>query len=76
MKTKEQIQILLGENIRNIRTSRNWSVEKLALESGLTYSQISRIELGRRNPTVYTLYQIIFTLEVQASEVLKQQEIL
>lgn len=71
MKTKEEFQLELGNNVRRIRTMRNWSIEKLALETGLTYSQIGRIELGKRNPTTYTVYILTKTLNVCASEILK-----
>lgn len=68
MKTKEQFQAELGNNLRRIRKNRNWSIEKLALETGLTYSQIGRIELGRRNPTTYTVYVLTRTLNICTSE--------
>jgi transcriptional regulator with XRE-family HTH domain len=69
MKTKEEFQAELGNNLRRIRTNRNWSIEKLALESGFTYSQICRIELGKRNPTTYTVYVLTRTLNICTSEI-------
>lgn len=69
MKTKEEFQRELGLNIRKLRTEKNWSIEKLAFESGLSYSQIGRIELGNRNPTAFTLYLISSTLSVNAAEI-------
>jgi XRE family transcriptional regulator, regulator of sulfur utilization len=69
MKTKEEFQAELGNNLRRIRTNRNWSIEKLALETGLTYSQICRIELGKRNPTTYTVYVLTRTLNICTSEI-------
>ncbi len=71
MKTKEQVQIELGRNLRRHRLLRNWSIEKLALETGLTYSQVGRIELGKRNATIYTVYLLTKTLEIKASEMLE-----
>jgi transcriptional regulator with XRE-family HTH domain len=58
----------LGTNLRRIRNNCSWSIEKLALESGLTYSQIGRIELGKRNPSCFTMYQISKTLKVSITE--------
>ncbi len=69
MKTKDQFQRELGQNLRKLRTQNNWSIEKLALESGLSYSQIGRIELGVRNPTAFTLYILSNTLRVDTSEI-------
>ncbi len=71
MKTKEEIQIELGRSLRRYRQLKNWSIEKLALETGLTYSQVGRIELGKRNATIYTVYLLSKTLEIKTSEVIE-----
>ena len=68
MKGREQFIKKLGSNIRKIRLDRNLSVEKLSLESGLAYSQISRIELGKRNPTAFTLYKISNSLKCSPTD--------
>jgi transcriptional regulator with XRE-family HTH domain len=68
MSDKEAFQILLGQNVRRIRIDRNYTVEDLGFESGLGYSQVSRIELGKRNPTAYTLYVLSKALKVCPSE--------
>jgi transcriptional regulator with XRE-family HTH domain len=68
MKSKYEFQKVLGSNLRRIRNNSNWSIEKLALESGLTYSQIGRIELGKRNPSCFTIYLISKTLNVGLAE--------
>lgn len=71
MSTKEDFQTLLGHNVRRIRRDRNYTVEDLGFESGLGYSQVSRIELGKRNPTAYTLYLLSKALDVCPSEFFK-----
>lgn len=71
MSDKEAFQILLGQNVRRIRIDRNYTVEDLGFESGLGYSQVSRIELGKRNPTAYTLYALSKALQVCPSEFFK-----
>ena len=68
MKSKYEFQKVLGSNLRRVRNNINWSIEKLALESGLTYSQIGRIELGKRNPSCFTIYLISKTLNVGLTE--------
>ena len=65
--TKEEFQKHLGSNIRRVRNGKCLTVEKLALEAGIPYSQVSRIELGKRNPSCYTLFIISKTLEVNPS---------
>jgi len=67
---KEEYLKRLGDNLRRARIEKNWTIEKVALESGLAYSQLGRIELGKRNATIYTLYLIGKTLEMKPSELL------
>ena len=50
--------------MRRVRVDRRLSVEKLALEAGLAYSQVSRIELGKISTSAYTLFLLSRTLEV------------
>ena len=71
MNTKEEFQKTLGQNIRRVRNDKSLTVEKLALEAGIPYSQVSRIELGKRNPSGYTLYILSRTLDVSPSEFFK-----
>jgi transcriptional regulator with XRE-family HTH domain len=71
MHNKEEFLKELGKNIRDERMRKSFTIEALALESGLTYSQVSRIELGKRNATAYTLYILSQTLEVCPSDFFK-----
>ena len=67
MHNKLEFQKQLGQNVRRIRNGKSLTVEKLALEAGIPYSQVSRIELGKRNPSGYTLYILSKTLDVSPS---------
>lgn len=69
MNNKNEFQVLLGSNVRKARVSKNWTIERLALEAGLTYSLVIRIELGQSNPTAYSLYKIINTLQSNPNEI-------
>ncbi|MCA2665045.1 MAG: helix-turn-helix transcriptional regulator [Microcystis sp. M064S2] len=71
MCNREEFQSRLGSNIRRIRLDKELTVEQLGLESGVGYSQVSRIELGKRNPTAYTLFILSNTLEVNPDEFFK-----
>lgn len=68
MKNKETFRHQLGRNLRRLRTARNLTIETLALDSGLAYSQISRIELGKINTTAYTVYILAQALNVEPCE--------
>lgn len=68
MNNKQQFTEVFGNNVRKVRTQRRMTLEQLSLEAGLTYSQISRIELGKINTSAYTVYLLSKTLQVSPSE--------
>ena len=68
MKSKDTFRLQLGRNLRRLRAGRKLTIEDLALESGLAYSQTSRIELGKINTTGYTIYILAQALRVDPSE--------
>lgn len=70
MYTKNTFQTLLGKNVRRVRISRNMTIEELAHEANMTYSQISRIELGKINTSAYSLHVLSRTLDVTPMEFL------
>jgi transcriptional regulator with XRE-family HTH domain len=71
VKSKEQFAVLLGQRIREFRLNKNLSIGQLALESGLDYTQLSRIELGKINTRVYTLLQLSKALDTPLDKILK-----
>ncbi len=62
--SKDIFKICLGNNIRKQRFKMGLTVEQLALNVGLTYSQVSRIELGKISTSAYTIYILSQTLNV------------
>jgi transcriptional regulator with XRE-family HTH domain len=61
---------LFGKRLVELRKSRGWSQEKLALESGLARSYIGGIERGQRNIALYNICVLAETLNVEPSEML------
>ncbi len=72
MNTKVSFSVKLGNKLRSIRSEKNITIEELANQSDMTYSQVSRIELGKINTTVYTLYKLANTLMVHPKEILPE----
>lgn len=70
---KENLLKIVGKNIKEIRQSKGIAQVDLAvkMEGKIDTTNISRIESGRTNPTVYTLYRISEALEVPLEELLK-----
>lgn len=61
---------MLGNRIREVRLSKGMSLETLAFETGLEYSQVSRIELGKINTSVSHLFLIASALKVKPGELI------
>ena len=69
---KSEILKKVGKRIKEVRESKGISqVELVGKMSGeIDPTNISRIEAGRTNPTVYTLFRIAEALEVDPKELL------
>ena len=57
----------VGSALRELRASRNLSLDKLAYESGVSRAMLSQIELGRSIPTITVLWRIARALGVPFS---------
>jgi transcriptional regulator with XRE-family HTH domain len=62
----QEFIIAFGKHLRSVRKSKNISMEKLAHEAGIEYSQVSDIELGKINTTISTVYTIAKALDVES----------
>ncbi|MFY8165839.1 MAG: helix-turn-helix domain-containing protein [Sediminibacterium sp.] len=69
--TKDEIKKVIGYNIRLIRTAQKMTIETLAIKADMDYTQLSRIELGKINTSIYQLYKISKTLQVSIEELVK-----
>lgn len=72
--TNTEFVILFGENLRKIRKSKKMSMEKLAHQSSMEYSQISRIEKGQINTSISTAKILADALEVNVYELFKFED--
>lgn len=67
--SKEDIKKVIGNNIRRLRIEKKMSIEVMAFESEMDYTQLSRIELGKINTSIYQIYKISKTLQVSMSDI-------
>ncbi len=56
--SKEDFSIMLGARIRELRKRKGLTMQQLANEVGIEYIQLSRIERGKINTTIYQVYII------------------
>ena len=69
---KSDLLKLVGKRIKGIRESKGMAQVDLVvkMEGSIDTTNISRIESGRTNPTVYTLFRISQALEVSMSDLI------
>lgn len=59
---------IFGEKMKKLRLESNFTIERLAIAAGVSYSQISRIEAGQINPTICTIQVIAHAMKVSPME--------
>ncbi|PVX46166.1 helix-turn-helix protein [Flavobacterium sp. 103] len=73
----EKLELLksIGKNIKNIREKKGLTQVDLVgkMNGDIDTTNISRIESGRTNATLYTLYRISQALEVTLEELVKHE---
>lgn len=62
-----EISLVVGENLRRLRTRNGLSLERLAKASGVSRAMLGQIELGRSAPTINLLWKIARALGVPFS---------
>lgn len=74
--TKQEVAQKIGSKIRSIRVSKGLTIEQLAFDIGVEYTQLSRIERGKINTSVFQLFLISKALKVGFSEIINSLDIL
>lgn len=63
-----------GQILREARTERGLSQERLALESGYSLNYISRLERGLNSPTLGCLFRLAAVLGASAAELVRETQ--
>jgi len=71
MLNKEEFVKKIGAKIREARIDKNMTIEELAFDCEIEYVQLSRIELGKINTSIYHIYKISYSLSIPLMDVFK-----
>ena len=63
----ENLGLVVGHNIKRLRSRRNLSLEGLAKLSGVSRAMLGQVELGRSVPTINVVWKIAAAFEVPFS---------
>jgi transcriptional regulator with XRE-family HTH domain len=74
MSTPSRPYRAFGETLWFLRRKSGWTQEELADRSGLHTTEISRLESGRRNPTLKTMKRLAGALEVPRWHIMALEE--
>ena len=70
----QEIYIRIGFNLMKQRRLKGWTQEQLAEKSGVSRSRISKMENGKENFNIESLFLIAQSLEIDFIELLKWGE--
>ena len=70
----DDVRRLIGRNVKRLRIAAGFSQAELAERMGVDRAYVSGLELGRRNPTVVTLWHIGKALGVKLKSFLDDEK--
>lgn len=78
MSSMEKSELLkkVGKRIQELRNNKDMKQVDLAakIQGDIDTTNISRIESGRTNPTIYTLYRIAEALEISLTDLIQIEQ--
>ena len=66
------VRRVIGQNVRRLRLARDLSQEAVANLMGVDRAYVSALELGRRNPTVITLWHVAEALGASLTDLVEE----
>lgn len=65
---KQELNRKIGERIINLRTQKGWSQSDLARACLKDRQAIEKLEKGRVNPTIYSLFEVANVLGIELKD--------
>lgn len=70
----DNLGLVVGQNMKRLRSRRNLSLEGLAKLSGVSRAMLGQIELGRSVPTINVVWKIACAFDVPFSTLIAAHE--
>lgn len=75
MDQKKCLALIVGNQVRKLRKAKKMTIQDLAFEIGIEYTQLSRIERGVISTSLYQLFLITRALDIDLVLLLKEIEV-
>ena len=69
-----KIDLEFGKTLRKKRLHRKLTQEALSVDSGLSRAYISELEMGHKDPSLYTLFKLSSALKIKISSLIDEVE--
>ena len=69
-----KIDFTFGAVLRKKRLGKKLTQEALSIESGLSRAFISELEMGHKDPSLYTIFKLASALKVKPSTMIDEVE--
>ena len=69
-----EMALIIGHNIKTIRTARDISQKELASRAGVSQAHISDIERGQRKASISVLLKIMEALKCSPTDIMKERQ--
>ena len=69
----DDVRRVVGENVRRLRVAAKISQAELAERMGIDRAYVSGLEMGRRNPTIVTLWHLARALGVAVKSLFEER---
>lgn len=66
--TKQQLQKRIGQRIVEVRKTKGWSQSDLARACNKDRQAVEKLENGKVNPTLFTLYEVASALDIKLKD--------
>jgi transcriptional regulator with XRE-family HTH domain len=64
----DNVRVLVGDRIRNLRKERGWSQEKLGEKADLHHTYVGAVERGEKNASIDTLDKIADAMGIEMAD--------
>jgi len=69
-----KIDNTFGAVLRKKRLFKKFTQEALSIESGLSRAYISELEMGHKDPSLYTIFKLASALKIKPSSIIDEVE--